>query len=207
MERHRFVPWGFAGGASGSGSKTIKNKGRSDEAELGKIDVLDLERGDTITIFTPGGGGYGDPYQRDPSQVLDDVKRGFVSIPAARADYGVVLSETAVDAAATASLRQQLVKEKAKPATGAMASFDFGTERRVWEGEFGDKLMTRIHAVLSKLNPTARMAARKRLFAPVNETLKQASAIDVSALARAATSLRTLLTELESVPKASLPER
>jgi N-methylhydantoinase B len=207
MERHRFVPWGFAGGASGFGSQTIKNKGRSDETELGKIDVLDLEPGDTITIFTPGGGGYGDPYQRDPELVLNDVKRDFVSMTAARANYGVVLSENGVDARATASLRQELAKKQAKPAVGALANFDFGTERRAWETEFSDRLMTRIHMVLAKLNPTARMAARKRLFAPVNEALKMTSIIDATALSHAADLMRSLLSDLEGVPKPSLPDR
>ena len=40
----------------------------------------------------PGGGGWGDPLERDPQRVLDDVRDGFVSIDAARSEYGVVVA-------------------------------------------------------------------------------------------------------------------
>ena len=59
-------------------------------------------------VQVPGGGGYGDPLQRDPSRVLDDVLDGFVSPQSAREQYGVVIDGAEVDAAATAALRIQL---------------------------------------------------------------------------------------------------
>ena len=76
MERFRFVPWGLLGGRCGTPARTVLNFGRPDERELGKIDVVELNAGDTITILTPGGGGYGDPLERDPEAVLADVRRG-----------------------------------------------------------------------------------------------------------------------------------
>jgi N-methylhydantoinase B len=42
----------------------------------------------------PGGGGYGDPFERDPRAVLDDVLNGYVSLEAARREYGVVILST-----------------------------------------------------------------------------------------------------------------
>ena len=60
--------------------------------------------------FEPGGGGgYGPPLERDPEAVLNDVLDGYVSLEAARRDYGVVLEGggTEVDAEATAALRQE----------------------------------------------------------------------------------------------------
>ena len=56
---------------------------------------------------TGGGGGWGDPFERDPAAVADDVRNGFVSVEAARRDYGVVVDAAtfAVDEAATAELR------------------------------------------------------------------------------------------------------
>jgi N-methylhydantoinase B/oxoprolinase/acetone carboxylase alpha subunit len=68
-----------------------------------------LKRGDVVRYNTPGGGGYGDPFMRDPQTVLTDVRNGWVSVDAARTEYGVVLADTGddylVDEAATAALR------------------------------------------------------------------------------------------------------
>lgn len=50
-----------------------------------------LKPGDRVLIKLPGGGGYGDPLERDPERVARDVQRGHVSVQGARADYGVVL--------------------------------------------------------------------------------------------------------------------
>ena len=71
-------------------------------------DIL-IAAGDTITVRTPGGGGYGDPLQRDPALVARDVGRGYYSVEEAEAHFGVVLDpETlAVDEAATEARRGQ----------------------------------------------------------------------------------------------------
>ena len=50
-----------------------------------------LRAGDTFRLDTPGGGGYGEPLQREPERVLADVREGCVSAQAAERDYGVVL--------------------------------------------------------------------------------------------------------------------
>ncbi len=63
--------------------------------------------------LTAGGGGYGDPLEREPDQVLRDVAEGYISRNAAREDYGVVLTEdgASVDPAATAELRNAVRAE------------------------------------------------------------------------------------------------
>ena len=60
-----------------------------------------------VIIRTGAGGGWGDPLDRDPQRVLEDVRTGFVSVAGALRDYGVVLDEGArmVDVAATDSAR------------------------------------------------------------------------------------------------------
>lgn len=73
-----------------------------------KFPSYKFSEGDTLRTVSPCGGGYGDPLLRDPAAVLDDVLDGFVSAESARAQYGVVLSGAAVDAAATEALRAQL---------------------------------------------------------------------------------------------------
>lgn len=54
-------------------------------------DNIELRCGDVLRIMTSGGGGWGNPAERDPLQVLQDVKDGFVSLQSAREDYGVVI--------------------------------------------------------------------------------------------------------------------
>jgi N-methylhydantoinase B len=62
--------------------------------------------GETVVMAMPGGGGYGDPFERDPERVAADVLNGLVSLEAARRDYGVACSATGeVNAQETARLR------------------------------------------------------------------------------------------------------
>ena len=95
MERMRFAPWGYNGGRAGHPLRAILNRGRADERELRKLDSLAVNAGDTVTFLSPGGGGYGDPFQRDVQAVLQDVRRGFVSRDAALRDFGVAISPRA----------------------------------------------------------------------------------------------------------------
>jgi N-methylhydantoinase B len=82
--------------------------------EYSKFSGLRTEVGDVVSYYSPAGGGYGDPLDRDPAKVLDDVLDGFIGPDHARDDYGVVLSEVddgygwMVDAAATATLRAEM---------------------------------------------------------------------------------------------------
>jgi N-methylhydantoinase B len=55
-------------------------------------DNVELRYGDILRVVTSGGGGWGNPAERDPLLVLQDVKDGFVSLPSARRDYGVVIA-------------------------------------------------------------------------------------------------------------------
>jgi N-methylhydantoinase B len=198
MERHRFVPWGMAGGLSGAGSRTIKNWGRPDEVELGKIDVIDLEVGETITVLTPGGGGYGDPSEREPELVLADVKRGFLSREAASQLYGVVLSDEcdSVDIAATEKHRD--ASRRAAVRQDESVRFDFGAERTSWETVVDARLMTRINSALSSVSPSARMVLRRKLFAEMNRTLQKAEPLDVARLSSAVGPLKATLLEIEA---------
>jgi N-methylhydantoinase B len=48
-----------------------------------------VEVGDRVTLLTAGGGGHGEPGERDPAAVREDVAEGFVSPEAARDVYGI----------------------------------------------------------------------------------------------------------------------
>lgn len=76
---------------------------------LTKINNLHLSPGDQVTLRTPGGAGWGDPFSRHPALVLHDVRAGYVSIESARSLYGVACSfedqRPVLDDAATSELR------------------------------------------------------------------------------------------------------
>jgi N-methylhydantoinase B len=73
---------------------------------------LPLQPGDTFRLETPGGGGYGNPLERDPDVVVSDVASGYVSQESARESYGVVVrrdekGSVVLDAHATEALRNE----------------------------------------------------------------------------------------------------
>lgn len=85
-------PWGVAGGMSGGSGRCVVNPGTPDERVLAPLsDGNVLRRGDVLRLETGGGGGHGHPYDRPAETVLDDVLDGYVSEPAAFAQYGVVI--------------------------------------------------------------------------------------------------------------------
>ena len=67
-----------------------------------------MQPGDTLDVWTSGGGGYGDPLDRPPLSVLEDVLDRKVSRESAQADYGVVIAGRTVDEEATAAQRSTL---------------------------------------------------------------------------------------------------
>lgn len=110
-ERGRVAPKGLRGGLEGTvfqSSITRPDGARQDVPSKG--DYLLAYRGDRVSIQPAGSGGYGDPLDRDPARVRDDVRNGYVSLASAREHYGVVLDRSGreVDAAATDDLRRKM---------------------------------------------------------------------------------------------------
>jgi N-methylhydantoinase B len=126
-DRCRFRPWGILGGRAGAPSEMVLNPGRPGERLLNNIDTFTCGPGDVLRITSPGGGGRGDPLEREPERVLADVVRGYVTREAAEAEYGVVLEGDAVDAVATEILRAGRRRGRAN------AHFHFGPEREAFE--------------------------------------------------------------------------
>lgn len=107
-ERQRFAPFGLFGGEPGGLGATVVNPGEDGEQTVGGKASLDLEYGDVVSFRLAGGGGYGDPFERDPEAVLSDVRLGLVSPVAAREQYGVAINEDLeIDMAQTAELRRR----------------------------------------------------------------------------------------------------
>ena len=111
-DKRRRPPHGLYGGKEGTPSWNIINPG-SDDRVLPVLLMMPerLKRGDVFRHILPGAGGYGDPLERDPERVLDDVIAEKVSVERAAADYGVVIDAgepPSLDAAATTELRRQI---------------------------------------------------------------------------------------------------
>lgn len=108
MANQKIPAWGVSGGRAGRSGHIICNPGQADERIIpGFAEGVVLKRGDLLRFVTSGGGGYGDPFEREPERVLDDVMDGFVTVKVAREDYGVVTDASGrrIDAIATSELR------------------------------------------------------------------------------------------------------
>ncbi len=103
-------PFGVNGGMNGRSGRFILNPGTAEERVLPALDDdLVLKRGDVLRTETPGGGGFGHPFDRAPQLVLKDVLGGLVSVQSARDDYGVIIDVEAetIDAEATQATRRE----------------------------------------------------------------------------------------------------
>jgi len=89
FERSKTPAWGIFGGKAGSPPSVVVNPGREDERRFLKSNALPLKRGDVVVAMTGGGGGYGDPREREPELVRRDVQDGVLSPERALSDYGV----------------------------------------------------------------------------------------------------------------------
>jgi N-methylhydantoinase B len=168
MERYVFRPWGRQGGGPACTGYTRLNPGTPREKEIGKIDVLRLEPGDVIRVGTQGGGGFGDPLEREPERVRADVEAGLLSRERAREDYGVVLRDGGVDAEATAALRVDRRQRHAGP----VPAFSFGPEREAYERIWPDPLRTAVVRALLPYPGRLRTFLWERVSRAVEERVQ-----------------------------------
>ncbi len=127
-DRHRFSSWGVAGGRAGAVNGNDSLLPDSPKRDIGKRTVYRPGLHEVIRLWSGGGGGYGDPFTRDPAAVARDVAAGLVSCERARDVYGVAFDGDEADLAETARLRN------CQRATG---DFDFGQARGEWERVHG----------------------------------------------------------------------
>ena len=106
VKKTKSAPWGMAGGHDADAGHVIVWPGTEREERTAAIHYQ-MNAEDILQNNSGGGGGWGNPLERDPQRVLDDVINEFVSLKSAREDYGVVIDTDnwAVDEAATAALR------------------------------------------------------------------------------------------------------
>ncbi|QLD85198.1 hydantoinase B/oxoprolinase family protein [Natronomonas halophila] len=143
-DRAHTYPWGVDGGshAQTSEKKLIRTDGTVEELPS-KVENVAVQAGDKLVFSTAGGGGLGDPLERETETVATEVRRGLISAEAARDEYGVVLDDDdTVDADATDRRRDEIRQNRDE-----LADFDYGplpdddelaeqiaAERREFEG-------------------------------------------------------------------------
>jgi N-methylhydantoinase B len=108
-DRMRFRPYGLAGGRPAAPTRNVLNPGTAPREMPAKFAAV-LRRGDVIRHEQAGGGGHGDPLERDPALVAADVLNEKITPEYARREHGVVLdpARLEVDAEATRALRASL---------------------------------------------------------------------------------------------------
>ncbi len=124
--------WGVRGGLAGRPFQvTIDADGPNEREADALADAEPVRAGEIIRIRTTGGGGWGDPLERETERVLADVRDGKVSVQGARDDYGVVVTgsddQLRVEEAGTAALRNEMrAAREARWPDGRIPFFDRG---------------------------------------------------------------------------------
>jgi N-methylhydantoinase B len=92
LKKTKTEGWGLEGGSPGKKNALVLHPGTDREERTGTMRG-EFEPGDVVSNRSGGGGGYGDPMERDPEAVHRDVVRGYVSRESARNDYGVEITD------------------------------------------------------------------------------------------------------------------
>jgi N-methylhydantoinase B len=185
MERYIFPPPGRMGGLPGATGYTTLDPGSNRERDVGKIDFLEIDQGARILIGTQGGGGFGDPLRRPAAAVHEDVLNELVSLKAAFADYGVVISGSGeLEAAAT---ERERACRNAERKGAALPAFSFGAARDAHYAQWTDAIYDALDDATVHLRGPARQAVYERLKAMIARKFAQGLPVkpeDVSAMAR-----------------------
>ena len=123
-DRHHTYPYGVDGGKPGAPSDKTLIRRDGEEIKLpSKVRDVPVHEGDRLVFETAGAGGLGDPLERDPETVVQDIRWNLVSPEAAEEEYSVILDDrNEVDTEKTESRREELKKERTDP----LPEFDHG---------------------------------------------------------------------------------
>jgi N-methylhydantoinase B len=156
-EKAVLPPFGVCGGAAGATNRFwVRRDGRpiQPSALPGKVSGFPLEPGDVLLMESSGGGGFGDPLERDPARVAADLAEGYVTEAAAEREYGVIWRAGAVDAAATEAKRAALRAARLRVRLHAMDDLEADRGRLVrLDAHTADRLRVAPGAVVELVNP------------------------------------------------------
>ena len=162
-DRTRFRSWGVLNGKAGRNSVFLLNPGGNQEVNLGNTDILTIGPGDIVHVASGGSGGWGDPLERDPKAVVQDVRSGFVTDDEASNSYGVVLENGGYDKPATTARRHNMSTAQ------KTHFFDFGPERDEFESIWTDENYETLSDLLAGLPVHWRFFMKHRLFEAVGD--------------------------------------
>jgi len=114
--RSKFPPWGVGMGLNGTPNYAVIIKSNGESMKVRRIANYEMLKGDLVSLRSGGGGGWGDPLERDPKLVAWDVKNEYITIEQARNIYGVVIDPRSleVDYKETQALREKLKKQRGR---------------------------------------------------------------------------------------------
>ena len=119
--------------------------------------------GDVVHVAAGGSGGWGNPIERNPDDVVQDVKCGFVTPESARDTYGVVLENGSHNPTETQRLRDTLISNR----ENGEAFFDYGPERDEFESVWTNENYTALSDLLDDLPVHWRFFMKHRIFEAV----------------------------------------
>jgi N-methylhydantoinase B len=156
-EKAVLPPFGVCGGGPGATNRFwIRRDGRAVQPSPlpGKVSGFPVEPGDLLLMESSGGGGFGDPLDRDLALIAADIAEGYITRAAAETIYGVVGSGHAIDVAATATRRNELRAARPRVRLAAAGALDTARGRalRLDAGTAG-RLGVTPGAVVEVVNP------------------------------------------------------
>jgi N-methylhydantoinase B len=92
VKKTRTTPWGLSGGQDGETNGFVLYPGTEREERV-STNRAAVKAGDRVLVLSGGGGGHGDPTERDPDRVRADIREGYVSPEGAQKDYGVEIGD------------------------------------------------------------------------------------------------------------------
>jgi N-methylhydantoinase B len=131
-EKAVLPPFGVCGGGSGATNRFWVRRGTTSLQPSplpGKVSGFPLQPGDVFIMESSGGGGFGDPLERDPARVAADLAEGYVTSAAAESTYGVVFRDGTIDVGATAARRQVLRATRVRVQLMAVDDLEIGPGR------------------------------------------------------------------------------
>ena len=161
--------YGLFGAHGGAPNTTVIHRGESlltPASSMGKVVRFPIQGGDLIQILKWGAGGYGDPLERDPQAVLEDVLEGHVSPRYAHDLYGVVVRDGQVDDAATRQLREELRAQRVHLRVAAGPEDTISLQARLWQitPEVAERLGVEEGDVMECVTPhTAALRGRAQI--------------------------------------------